>query len=236
MHGARMALQIRKAMWASPAGESVSISIPGWTHPVCLRAGSSDAAVFTQVFLDRQGFFPVSGSPRFVVDAGANIGLMSLCLANRFPQCEIVALEVDGANYRMLAENCRPYSSITPLHIGLWSHSTSLLIDNPGADSWSFQTKEVPYGTAGAITAIGMADLLERYGHSRIDILKLDVEGSEYEILSRGLAEWVDRVLTIVVEIHERIKPGVTELVLSSLTREGFSNSRFGDWWCFARR
>lgn len=233
--GVRIAWQIRKAMWASSPGQSVEVAIPGWKYPIYLRTGTSDAAVFCQVFLDKQGFFPIPGTPRFIVDAGANIGLMSLCFANRFPQSEIIALEVDESNYQLLIKNCQPYDRIIPLHIGLWSHSAMLSIDNPDANSWSFQVNEVPSDTPGAIAAIGIADLLERYGHPCIDILKIDIEGSEYEIFSRGLNEWIDRTSSIVVEIHERIKPGVTDLLVSSLSEKGFSSSRFGDWWIFSR-
>lgn len=45
----------------------------------------------------------------FIIDAGANIGLTSVYLANRFPNARILALEVDQQNFELLAENARPY-------------------------------------------------------------------------------------------------------------------------------
>ena len=235
VNGTRVAMGIRRATWAAPAGTLVGIAVPHWKHPVWLRAGTSDAAVFLQVFADRQGFFPVPGNPRLVVDAGANIGLTSVCLANRFPQSDIVALEVDQGNFNVLKKNCLPYSNITPLHLGLWSHSANLLVENPDSEAWAFHAKEVAAGTPGAIPAVGIADLLRQLGRSHIDVLKIDIEGAEYDVFSRGLSKWIDKVSTVAVEVHESVRSGVTEMVVSSMAEREFSVRRWGEYWLFAR-
>ena len=228
-------MRIRQAIWAAPAGTLVRVVVPRWRHPIWLRAGTSDAAVFLQVFADRQGFFPVPENPRLVVDAGANIGLTSVCLANRFPQSDIVALEVDEGNFNILRKNCLPYPKITPLLLGLWSHSANLLIENPGSAAWAFHTKEVAEGTPGAIPAVDVTDLLQQIGRSHIDVLKIDVEGAEYDVFAEGLSKWIDKVSTLVVEVHESIRSGVTELVLSSMAERDFSARRWGEYWLFSK-
>lgn len=233
--GTRISLAARQAIWAARPGKLVRIAVPGSKYPFYLRSGSSDAAVFCQVFLDRQGDFPVEGTPAFAIDAGANIGLVSVCLANRFPRCKIVALEIDAANYEMLVRNTRPYPNIVPLRLGLWSHSTTLAIDNPTAESWSFRTREAPVGLPGSIPAVGVAELLRQQGAECVDLLKIDIEGGEYEIFSTGLKEWIARVGTLVIEMHEQFRPGVTDLVTSALGQEGFETRRCGEYWIFSR-
>lgn len=235
LRGMRVAMQIRRAIWAAPAGSIVKVTVPRLKHPVWLRAGTSDAAVFSQVFAEGQGFFPVSGSPELIVDAGANIGLTSACLANRFPGSTVIALEVDDGNFRVLQENCRPYPNVTPRLLGLWSHRANLAIDNPGGDAWAFHTTEVPAGTPGAIPAIGVAELIEELACPRIDVLKIDIEGAEYDVFSRGLSDWIDKVAMLVVEVHEGVRPGVTALVHSSMAGRGFSAGRWGEYWLFSR-
>lgn len=233
--GTRISLATRRAIWASQPGKFVRVAIPGWKYPFYLRSGTSDAAVFWQVFLDRQGSFPVEGTPKFIVDAGANIGLVSICLANRFPGCRILALEIDAGNYQLLVRNAQPYPNIIPLRLGLWSHSTNLTIDNPTAESWSFRAREVPYGTPESISAIGIPELLREQKWGYIDVLKIDVEGAEYEIFSKELDEWIARVGTLVIETHDQVKPGVTALITSALQAEGFSARRFGEYWIFSK-
>lgn len=235
LRGLQVALRLRRAMWAARPGATVDIDLPDLRHPVTLRAGTSDAAVFLQVFVQRQGYFPVDGAPKFIVDAGANIGLASVCLANRFPQSMVVSLEIDPYNYAALRENCRSYPSVVPLQIGLWSHAATLAIENPEADSWAFRTVEVDPATPGGIQAIGVADLLRQFGKGRIDVLKIDVEGAENELFSADVSEWIDRVGMLAIEIHERIRPGVTERVCTTLDRFGFSHRRWEEYWIFSR-
>ena len=236
LYGLQIAARLRQAIWAAPPGSLVKVAVPSWKHPLWLRAGKSDASVFLQVFAEQQGFFPVSGNPRLIVDAGANIGLTSLCLANRFPQSQIVSLEVDAGNYDLLKKNCLLYGNITPLFCGVWSHSTHLLIENTGGEAWAYQTKEVTAQTLGAIRAVGISDLLQQLAQSRIDLLKIDIEGAEYELFSRGLDDWIDKVSNLVVEIHEGIRPGVKDLVHSSMRERGFFVSSWGEYQIFSRQ
>lgn len=209
--------------------------LPDLRHPVTLRAGTSDAAVFLQVFVQRQGYFPVDGTPKFIVDAGANIGLASVCLANRFPGSMVVSLEIDPSNFAALANNCRRYPAVVPMQVGLWSHAATLAIENPEADSWAFRTVEVAPDTPGAIQAIGVADVMERFGKDRIDVLKIDIEGAENELFSADISEWIDHIGMLAIEIHERIRPGVTERVCNALARFGFSHHRWEEYWIFSR-
>jgi FkbM family methyltransferase len=66
--------------------------------------------------------------------------------------------------------------------------------------------------------------IMEELGHSRIDVLKMDIEGAEYEVIENILNEGIE-IQQLLVEFHHRfrnigIKP--TRNAVKSLKKAGF--------------
>jgi len=232
--GMRLALALRRAFWAGKAGATVPIHVPTLMHPVHLRAGTSDAKVFVQVFGTQHGDFPVSGQPAVIVDAGANIGLTAVAFANRFPSAKILAMEIDRHNYAMLCANCRPYANIQPVLGGLWSRASTLRVSNPADESWSFQPVEGDR-TEGSVEGLGIPDVLRAFEFRRIDILKIDIEGGEYEVFRHGVDDWIERVGVILVETHDRFRPGCTDVIRRALAGHPVEESTWFEYLVFRR-
>ena len=167
-----------------------------------MRAGTSDLWVFDQIFLYKEMETDFGQDVAFIIDAGANIGLTSAYLANRFPSAQILALEVDQQNFELLAANTRPYPQITPLLKGLWNRRANLVIDNPGDYPWAFTVSEAGQEGSSTVEGISVADLLRDFGWERVDLLKMDIEGAELEVLSHGAEEWLDCVRVLAIEVH----------------------------------
>ncbi|MGA7881949.1 MAG: FkbM family methyltransferase [Terrimicrobiaceae bacterium] len=185
-----------------PKGTIFSVNLPVITHPITMRAGTSDMWVFDQIFLYKEMETDLGQNISFIIDAGANIGLTSAYLANRFPSAKILALEVDRQNFELLAANARPYPNITPLLKGLWKRRANLIIDNPEEYPWAFTVSEVAEQGTSTIEGVGVADLLREFRWERVDLLKMDIEGAELEVLSHGTEEWLDRATVLAVEFH----------------------------------
>jgi hypothetical protein len=49
--------------------------------------------------------------------------------------------------------------------------------------------------------------IMKNYSLSKIDILKVDIEGAEKEVFSDTLS-WIEKVDSIIIELHERMKKG----------------------------
>jgi len=62
----------------------------------------------------------VSTEPDVIVDAGANIGLASICFANKYANATIIAVEPEQSNFELLEENVAPYPNIVPVQAALW--------------------------------------------------------------------------------------------------------------------
>jgi hypothetical protein len=61
-------------------------------------------------------------------------------------------------------------------------------------------------------------------GHYRIDLLKLDIEGAEYDVIRDMLVSSID-VRQLLVEFHHRFRgigKGATAAALADLHRAGF--------------
>ena len=84
-----------------PKGSIFTVDLAELAHPISMRAGTSDMWVFDQIFLYKEMETDFGPEMAFIIDAGANIGLTSAYLANRFPNAKIVALEVDRENFEL---------------------------------------------------------------------------------------------------------------------------------------
>lgn len=72
--------------------------------------------------------------------------------------------------------------------------------------------------------AYTIATIMQKLGHERVDLLKVDVEGAEYEILD-GLADAASLPTQLLVEFHHRF-PGIgrqrTATSIDSLKKLGY--------------
>ena len=74
------------------------------------------------------------------------------------------------------------------------------------------------------VPAYTVSSLVEKLGHSRIDLLKMDIEGAEYDVLDGLLASSI-RPRQLLVEFHHRfVNEGLarTADVIARLQREGY--------------
>jgi hypothetical protein len=57
---------------------------------------------------------------------------------------------------------------------------------------------------------ITVPSLLDAYGIGHVDIFKIDIEGAEKELFEHCEA-WIARVDALIVELHDRMKPGCSD-------------------------
>lgn len=178
-----------------------------------LRIPSSDVPTYDKVFLQREYDFRLGAQPAVIVDAGANIGLASIYFASKYPAAKIIAIEPEASNFQLLQRNVAPYATIVPVQAALWDHNGEIDLVDPGLGKWGFTAKEEapdgwpPSGFCHKVTAITVDGLMDLYELERIDVLKIDIEGAEKEVFADTSA-WIERVDTLIVELHERNKPG----------------------------
>ncbi|AWI90317.1 hypothetical protein C0214_19905 [Methylobacterium sp. DM1] len=210
---------------------------------VRLRLGTSDAYVFRQVFGDRE--YDVPGLPErasVVFDLGSNIGLAALFFADKYPGAKIVSVEPDPDNFAMLRENTIGVYGIETEQAAVWTASGTISFattSETGEDlgAWGGQTLEAaaPSQSVVSVRAISIPDLMSRYGVERIDVLKVDIEGAELELFSRN-ASWLEQVDMVLVETHDRFKPGTEAAVRDAVRADFVELPQVGENIVFRRR
>jgi FkbM family methyltransferase len=198
-------------------------------HPVHLRGGTADIQCFYQIVVHSEYHCPFEISPKLIIDAGANIGLSSLYFAARYSDATIFAIEPEPRNFELLERNCRSVGQIKPLHGALWSFSGEIaLTDCIDGQPWTYTVGRRDLKELGIVKAFSVPDVLEMGGGDKIDLLKLDIEGSEKEIFSRNV-DWLDRTSVIAIELHDRYVPGCSNAFYQRLIHRRFHQEVHGE-------
>ncbi len=214
-----------KAWWALavPGAGLRAVRVPGFDHPIWLRAGTTDIASFEQVFLRGeldQRRFPqfralrayarAAPQPCAVVDGGAYIGLSSLWLARDYPEATIFAVEPDPANFAMIQRNTAAWPNIVPIQAGLWDHATTLSLRREGFEPWGVRVGEargVVGGEGLAVPTVTINQLMAQAGASELLAVKLIIEGAEKAVFRSGL-EWLDKTHHVIFMPSDWATPG----------------------------
>lgn len=218
---------------------TVTVHVPGLRAPIALRAGSTDVFSFEDVFVrSLHDFDPVlTQSPELIVDCGANVGYVSVLLANRYPAARIIALEPEASNIAMLRRNTVVYPNIEVIEGALWKSEGVLRIRNPEAPKDAFQVE--PHGLGPArrdeVRAFTIDTLMRAYNAARVDLLKIDIEGAEREIF-RERPAWLGRVGVLLIELHDRFAPGCSKAFYDALADYDFVEVKRGISYVFVNR
>ena len=184
-------------------------------YNIKIRTNTSDLQCLRQVIIDQEYNINIKPKPKVIIDAGANIGLSSVYLAEKYPDAKIYAIEPDSSNFIQLLENVAKYKNVIPINAGLWHKSCMLNVYDCGLGEWGIQVsdKEMEGKKLSEIHAISIDDLIKKYNLKNIDFLKLDIEGSEKNVLNNSNT-WIDKVNTMAVETHDRMIDGCTDALM----------------------
>jgi FkbM family methyltransferase len=207
-----------------------SIHPAGAVHPLWARTRSSDLAVFSQIFVEREYECLNLIDGDLILDLGANVGYSSAYFLSRYPQSPVIAVEPDPSNFTILQRNLAPYGSrATVIQAAVWSHATNLSIRSEqyrDGDAW---TRQVEERKSGDIAGIDISSLLALSQRSKIGLLKMDVEGAEVVIFG-GKCSWLNQVDRIAIELHDdSVFGNATEVFYNAIRDQNFAISQIGE-------
>ena len=202
-------------------------------HPVYLRPGTSDHAVFKQVFGKGDYDLELPFAPATIIDGGANIGLFAVLMASRYPNAAIVSIEPDAANYNQLCKNSKPYPGISTIKAGLWNTNCHLQIVDQASEAWSLQVEEAPAGTTTNLPAMHILEIMQNAGWAGIDLLKLDVEGAEAMIFKDNYEAWLGKTRMLIIELHEKAFPGSSAAFEKAILNRYSTRFTYGEFEVF---
>ncbi len=166
----------------------------------------------------------------YIIDAGANIGLFTLIYSVKYPNAKIIAIEPESGNYKLLLKNTEDMENVICLKGGVWSKNVAIdILETSDKREWGFIAQECLTPTGSEIEGISIKTIVDRFRMPRIDILKMDIEGSEYEVFSGNYEEWLHLTQALIIETHEWIKPGCEKLISDVMRIEGFEFEKNGE-------
>lgn len=199
-------------------------------HPIYIRNHTSDVQAFEQIFLTEDYDFSLKNiSPKLIVDAGANVGYASVYFANKFPDATILAVEPESGNFRMLERNTSNYPNVRSVKSAVWNEDTYLRVIDNGQGSWAFTVESCSADTPGSFKATSISTLLKSTSLQEIDILKMDIEGAEKEVFTSNYESWLGHVKVMIVELHDRIKEGTSDVFYKAIDGHKFSIQEKGE-------
>ncbi len=184
-----------------------------YVDSISLRAG------YKEIFLNKNyNFFSKNKTP-FIVDCGSNIGLSIIFFKQKFPNCRILAFEADPRIYNVLVENIDTfkYTNIKAHNSAVWIQNTQLMFKTEGGFSGRMPLGEDKENLI-KINAIRLKEFL----NEKIDFLKIDIEGSEFQVVKDCERE-LNNVEQLFIEYHSHInEEQVLGELLNILKRAGF--------------
>ncbi len=226
--------------------------LPGGLRIACVNRNEAEV-VYREIFTDgsylRHGVELADGA--CVVDVGANVGLFTLYVKERFPASRVLAFEPIPAIFEKLQTNVSLYGldvELFPCALGEragsapftfysgWSAMSGRYADARDEESVTrtilshdgLVDSDIEHLTAGRfageVVQCRIRTLSEILRESRvewIDLLKIDVEKSELDVLSGIADEDWRRIGQLVIEVHDQ--DGRLETIRSLLAGKGFS-------------
>jgi len=199
-------------------GRVVKIRIPQIEYPVFLRLGTSDIAIFEEIFLIKEYDKIKFERAKIIIDAGANIGLFAVLMKNIYPEAKIVCIEPDIENVEILKKNVSSYNHVYVENRGLWNKDTKLkAYDKYNSGKWGIIVEEDLVD--GSISAITVKSLMNKYSFDHIDIFKIDIEGSEKQLFSNNFDSWLPAVKCLVIELHDWMVSGCSKPFFEAINK-----------------
>lgn len=152
-----------------------------------------------------------------IIDCGANMGLSVYYFSRTYPDSKIIAFEPEPPIFDLLLRNIKTFelSNVSAYQKAVWDSETSL----------DFYTD---YGMGGSVTnvykkqkaslvqTVRLADYLDQ----KVDMLKVDIEGAEYQVLIDCAAK-LKNVNNLFVEYHSFINKEQRLSEILMLLKEG---------------
>ncbi len=159
-------------------------------------------------------FIPKKGD--IVLDLGANVGCYTFQTSKRVGQeGRVISVEPYPINHSILEQNIKrnKLNNVTPFKVAVSSKNSNVnLFISLASGSHSLHSG---IGRSVPVESLTFSTFLKRCGADHIDIMKMDIEGSEIDVLRTKNA--FSKIYRIVMETHEN-----AEEARMLLSRQGY--------------
>jgi FkbM family methyltransferase len=188
-----------------------------------LRGGQQDFHIFHRIFMrDEYALRPHGGRAwGCVVDLGANVGLFAIRASELAKR--VICYEPFPGNLEQLRRNTADWPAVEVVGQAVAGEAGVLRLYRPrGAGMSGVHTLHAEESHASAeydeVPATTLDAIFERHGVEHCELLKIDVEGAEYDILGAASGGTFARIERIYGEYHD-VRPEDPATRIGSLKR-----------------
>lgn len=185
--------------------------------PVLFQVPDSLYQVFKEIFMadvyEMDALVGQLPAEPVIVDVGANAGYFAIQLLSKIEKATLYAYEPMPANVKTfqstIEQNPRLQQSIRLFQMAVTGQPLDKLELYAEAEE---NNQVVASRFAGfnqnntqtiTVPCITLTDIIQQNNLQKIDLLKLDCEGSEYDILYHTAPELIKRINRMVIEVHD---------------------------------
>ena len=171
------------------------------THIVYFKNPKSFLQSTKEIFSQNTYKFSSSSQSPFIIDCGAYIGTSILYFKKLFPSCKVIGFEPDTDNYKILDKNINTwhFKDVQVLNEAIWISNGFVDFQSNGDMTGHVSGNKKTEKTINRIKSTRLLDLLDQ----KIDFLKIDIEGAEYDVLVDCKDNLVN-VENLFIEYHSR--------------------------------
>jgi len=169
---------------------------------------SSFCQLFYEIFFKNEYYFKSKDSEPIILDAGSSIGMSVIFFKWLYPNSRITAFEPDKETFDILSKNIvvNNFEKVQAHNLALSDKEGEVDFykdnKNPGMLSMSMFSKRLPTSEKSMV----QSDLFSKYVGEKVDFVKMDIEGAEFEVLDDlCLTKKIKNIKEIIVEFHHNI-------------------------------
>lgn len=152
---------------------------------------------YKEIFADESYNFLSDSAYPVIYDCGANIGTSCIYFGKNYPSAKIKAFEPDPNIANILLANLKENNikNVEVFNKAVWINDDGVNLSLDGADGASIAST----GNSVKVPSIRLRELIDK--ESRVDLLKIDIEGAEYDVL-KDCRNSLTNVRNIFIEYH----------------------------------
>lgn len=189
---------------------------------------------FKLMFMNHEYLWPIPDKALdgVIIDLGANVGFFTLYSAFRYPTCQILSFEPFPRNFRTLEGNIKrnALTNCRAIQCAVSGRSGEVVI---GIES-DRQNPTEPHIVKGVaadnrhffkVLCLSLDDVIAKYSIERVAMLKIDIEGAEYDVLYNLSDTNYKRIQRIGMETEDIDQQKNTRNLRSFLESKGYKTT-----------
>lgn len=171
-----------------------------------------------ETFFDEHLKFESRSPSPVILDCGANVGVTAIYFKKLFPAADITAFEADPKTAEILKNNLKVngIAGVSVMATAVWTTPEGIDFSPDGADGGSIYGNTLKI----KVPSVRLKEVID--SKSRVDMLKMDIEGAETETLL-DCGETLRKVRQLFVEYHSfNSRPQDLDKLLKLLSENNF--------------